>query len=904
MKHVRLFCLVLFMNCGINAQDTTIISDSYIGIFRTLVSDTFNIDNIVPGSPADIGGLLGEDIVIEINGFKVSGAGLSLSEIDKYMGYRAGETVYFKVLRKGNDSLISLKITRGLDISREVLCHYEYLVDNAGHLNIHNILTDSINKLFLSPAENKILIYSVDKKSEAERIGLKSGDKIISSYSPIDLYGDMIEFTRKARHDTSIIIIRENKEIILKVNSGENPFSGVLSQSGYDFKKHCCWYKIVLNNQISEDRTYLMDFYPNDSISFYEVSGNEIITEKRSGRMIPEKEKDYPLKSNNFIKVNLIKNEKPTFYIRITNDDIGLWNPIITLIPLDYITRFDRIERFLLAALYGMMLILALYYLILFFYIKEKSYIFYFFFIISFGLALLNNSGYGDELIWRDSVYFFDKIGSILVALPFTFFLLFGISYLNFRSLKKVWYRLILLNLAILWVPLIIYTIRDFEGIQTYPLTGFGFDDVLELIMGIGSIIAAFILIAPSILRIRKGFKPAWHFLIANILLIAVIVYFGFSQGDNQGTSDITKAIYNANIHIGVAMQFLVFAFGLGSKMRTAEKEKKEAQERIIEQLQENEKLKDKVNRELEQKVRERTEEIFQQKEEIETQRDELEKKKDLLTIQKQEITDSINYAKKIQTAILPPPELLSEILPEHFILFKPRDIVSGDFYWIKQIKNFTIVAAVDCTGHGVPGAFMSILGMTLLNEQVSKSQFDHAGELLDRLRKKVKETLKQKGKDMEQKEGMDMALAIINNDTLELQFAGAYNPLYIIRKKNSHGKACSDLIALESEEYHLLEIKADRQPIGIYSEEKNFTTNYFQVHKSDTLYIFSDGYIDQLGGPREKKFLSRKFKETLLQIQDNSMVIQKTILNKTLEDWQGNLEQIDDILVFGIRWN
>jgi serine phosphatase RsbU (regulator of sigma subunit) len=477
-------------------------------------------------------------------------------------------------------------------------------------------------------------------------------------------------------------------------------------------------------------------------------------------------------------------------------------------------------------------------------------------------------------------------------------------SYMNIRNLKKVWYRLIILDLSITWISLLIYTLRDFLKNKTYSLTGFGFDDILELITGIGLIIVAFILIVPAILRIREGFRPAWHFLIANVLLITVIAYFSFSQGKSLNASDLSKAIYNANIHIGVALQFLVFAFGLGSKMRNAEKERKKAQERIIEQLQENEKLKDKVNRELEQKVRERTEEIVQQKEEIETQRDELEKQRDLLTIQKQEITDSINYAKKIQTAVLPPAELLDKVLPEYFVLFKPRDIVSGDFYWIKQINNYLIATAVDCTGHGVPGAFMSILGLTLLNEQVSKSQFDKAGELLDRMRKKVKEALKQKGRDMEQKEGMDMALAIINNDNLELQFAGAYNPLYIIRKKNSHDNEYSDLIAMESEKYHLLEIKADRQPIGIYLDEKKFTTNYFQLFKNDTVYIFSDGFADQLGGPRGKKFLSRKFKETLLQIQDKSMDMQKTILNKILEDWQGNLEQVDDILVFGIRWN
>jgi len=236
--------------------------------------------------------------------------------------------------------------------------------------------------------------------------------------------------------------------------------------------------------------------------------------------------------------------------------------------------------------------------------------------------------------------------------------------------------------------------------------------------------------------------------------------------------------------------------------------------------------------------------------------------------------------------------------------LFKPRDIVSGDFYWVRQIKNFTIIVAADCTGHGVPGAFMSMLGMSFLNDLVTKSRFDNAGELLNRLRKKVKETLKQEGKSMEQKDGMDLALAIIDNETLELQFAGAFNPIYIIRGKDKIGKTdTSEYRTQESTESMLFELKGDRQPISIHYIEKDFKTNYFKLLKDDTIYMFSDGYPDQMGGPNGKKYLAKKFKKLLLDIQEHNMTDQHQILDKEIEDWKGDHPQVDDIIVFGIKW-
>jgi len=323
---------------------------------------------------------------------------------------------------------------------------------------------------------------------------------------------------------------------------------------------------------------------------------------------------------------------------------------------------------------------------------------------------------------------------------------------------------------------------------------------------------------------------------------------------------------------------------GLAGKLRQDAQEKKVAQKRIIHQLQENEKLKDKVNRELEQKVQERTREISEQKEEIESQRDEIEAQRDLVFAQKKEITDSIAYAQRIQAAILPHKTYLDRVIPEYFILFKPRDIVSGDFYWIKELGSSLVIVAADCTGHGVPGAFMSMLGITLLNELFVEGKSNLPGEILGELRTKVKAMLVQEGNIRDQKDGMDMAIAIINQEKKELQFAGAYNPLYLIRGSE------------------LIELKGDKQPIGIHWEETEFRNQIVELKENDSVYVFSDGYVDQYGGDHRKKFKTQKFKELLLSVQSEPMEKQKFLIEETFELWRGNREQIDDVCVVGVR--
>lgn len=280
---------------------------------------------------------------------------------------------------------------------------------------------------------------------------------------------------------------------------------------------------------------------------------------------------------------------------------------------------------------------------------------------------------------------------------------------------------------------------------------------------------------------------------------------------------------------------------------------------------------------------------ITEQNAQILEANEELKVLNEAISLQNNEIVDSISYAQRIQSAMLPPESYLNELLEEVFILYRPRDIVSGDFYWIRQVGYYIIVAAADCTGHGVPGAFMSLLGISYLNEIVQRREITEANQVLNELRSQIKHSLRQHGQPDESKDGIDMAICVINNKDRTMQYAGAFNPLYLIREERG--------------EPELIEIKADRMPLGYYhGKDRSFTNHEIKLEIGDTFYIFSDGYMDQKGGPDNKKFMSRNFKNLLLEVHEQPMFDQKSILEKKLADWMGSQSQIDDILVVGVR--
>ncbi len=278
---------------------------------------------------------------------------------------------------------------------------------------------------------------------------------------------------------------------------------------------------------------------------------------------------------------------------------------------------------------------------------------------------------------------------------------------------------------------------------------------------------------------------------------------------------------------------------------------------------------------------------------------------------QKEELTDSITYASRIQRAVLPSERLLNEQFPDHFILFKPRDIVSGDFYWITKQNDVVLVTAADCTGHGVPGAFMSLLGISFLNEIVNRSDIIQPNQILDELRSEVMQSLKQRGKEGETKDGMDMALVSIDKKKKKLFFAGAYNPLYYVRalsqeekeKINNGENPGFGKGSVYDKKYVLIQINADKMPIGIsVKDEQPFTLHEINFTPGDRIFLSSDGYLDQFGGPLGKKFMSRNFKKLIVSMQDSLVKEQGKLLDKHLLEWKGKGPQIDDIIVIGIK--
>jgi serine phosphatase RsbU (regulator of sigma subunit) len=279
--------------------------------------------------------------------------------------------------------------------------------------------------------------------------------------------------------------------------------------------------------------------------------------------------------------------------------------------------------------------------------------------------------------------------------------------------------------------------------------------------------------------------------------------------------------------------------------------------------------LKD-INHNLEQKVLDRTQEIQHQKEMVEEKN--------------REILDSINYALRLQSAIIPPTNLIKEKFPDSFVLFKPKDIVSGDFYWMDVREKIVSLAVADCTGHGVPGALVSVVGANSLNRCVKEFGLKQPAGILDKLRELIIETFEMANHDV--KDGMDISYVQVDLEKRKAQWAGAHNPIWILRHDSME----------------IVEVKADKQPIGKFDYGKPFTNHEIDLNPGDCLYMFSDGYADQFGGEKGKKFKAATMRDLFISMKDVPMEIQKERINRAFEDWKNTLEQVDDVCVMGIR--
>jgi len=291
-----------------------------------------------------------------------------------------------------------------------------------------------------------------------------------------------------------------------------------------------------------------------------------------------------------------------------------------------------------------------------------------------------------------------------------------------------------------------------------------------------------------------------------------------------------------------------------------------------------------KIKKEANIKLEEKNRTISLQKDEIEKQRDLAAAQRDQISYQKRHIEDSIMYAKRIQTALIPSLELFSDKL-EHFVLYKPLAIVSGDFYWVSTQSNPQVIISADCTGHGVPGAFMSMLGVTMLNEIVNGKHILMPDQIIENLRQGIIKSLKQVAEEDSIKDGMDIAVCLIDFENNTLWFAGANSPLYLVRNGE------------------LIHYRGDKMPVAIHYKMEPFTLHKIDLLKGDAFYVFSDGYADQFGGPNQKKFMSMQLRETLVTMTGMPMLKQGERLNEIFEEWRGAGPQIDDMTMIGVRY-
>ena len=307
--------------------------------------------------------------------------------------------------------------------------------------------------------------------------------------------------------------------------------------------------------------------------------------------------------------------------------------------------------------------------------------------------------------------------------------------------------------------------------------------------------------------------------------------------------------------------------------------------------------------------LKEQKEEILKQKEEIEEQKNLTQKQYKIILKQKEHITDSIVYASTIQRSLLPDEiEFLDSY--DFFILFRPKEIVSGDFYWFYKKEKRLFVAAADCTGHGVPGAFMSVMGITFLNDIVSKSRKDvMPNEILEELRNRIIKAFEKKNTTETRQDGMDIALYIVEPDRRTLHFAGANNSLFLVRKTivNNFPQDSNRIKITVNDNYSLIELKPDKMPIGNYIQIKPFRSYTLKIYPNDRLYTFSDGIVDQFGGEYGRRFGTTRFKKLLLSVQDLSMKEQEKVIGKTVDDWINNsnvkgISQLDDMLIIGLE--
>ena len=608
-------------------------------------------------------------------------------------------------------------------------------------------------------------------------------------------------------------------------------------------------------------------------VDLYEVQANgTAILIGKSGNERSFSEKSYKHRKNIF-PIELTTSEKKEFILVMESDGELINFPLIFW-EVEKFHQADYKHQFFHGFYFGILALVVFIFFFFYLLLREISFLYYILYVAFQFLLQFSLEGFSSQYIFPETPFW----GNNMVLLSATgtafFLLIYAISFLKIDERVKKWHTYFRIIIVGIIITLFLTLIPGITHALSYPII-----NILSLIGTLSIVIVIFVLK-------RRGYAISNTFAIGFIMLIIGAVIFILGNLGILGDAMVSELA----LKVSSGLEILALSVSMAGKYKELQEEKEMAQEKALENL--------------ERIVGERTDQVQKQKNRIEEQH--------------KDIVGSIKYAQRIQDAFLPKDKEIERVLGEHFVLFLPRDIVSGDFYFVESITTkkgdkVDLFAAADCTGHGVPGAFMSFLGNNFLKQSTKTPEINSPAAALNFLNEGILDTLKiQESIDKGQpiRDGMDMTFCGINRTTNELYFAGAKNSILLVLPVGREQDFDFEDSNIKGPIYHenktkfLVEIKGDRHPIGLYGEESvlGFTDRTIKVEKGDLIYSYSDGYIDQFGGPRNKKFGTKQFKDFILEYSDHSLKEQRQLLLSKFNEWKGDLDALDDVIVMGVK--
>lgn len=631
--------------------------------------------------------------------------------------------------------------------------------------------------------------------------------------------------------------------------------------------------KFTITNPLSSKRIVLETARSTTDKAFlYEIKNKKVLKTWKSGDQIPFNDKTLKHRKNIY-KIDIEKNQSKDFYLILESSGELINIPLIFWTNDEFFGT-DRMYNLFHGFYFGILAFAVLIFFFFYLILKEKEYLYYIVYVSFMLMFQFSLEGFTNQFIFPRSSYFSEF--SILITASGTviFALIYASTFLKLKERSPGWSKFF----KTISILIILVTAVTFWPVGTHKIP--------FIILNTVSVIGIISIVFASYTLKQRGYKINIPFFLGFITLVLGGSFFVIGNLGLIEDARVTELV----LKLATGLEVVILSLSMVLRHKELQDEKDEIQTIAFENL--------------ELQVTERTRE--------------LEEKRVLLQAQNKNMLDSLKYAERIQTAILPNKEQIKSIFPESFVLYEPLEIVGGDLYFAESVTTkkgtkISLFAAIDCTGHGVPGAFLGFVGNNYLIQALKSPDLYSLGQVLDYLNEGVFNTLKIKSfreKGIQIRDGMDITICGLNHQLKKLYFAGAKNPIQILTKKENlkaWGKFESRIKVFENPEvpgFVLIGIRGNRQPIGYTEdfEDVRYETLELPIFEGDLIYSYSDGYSDQFGGPKNKKFGTKNFKKLLLEIHHLSMEDQKAKLETNFKDWKGGLENLDDVLVMGVR--